>query len=425
MIAILTGGFVLLFLAGIPIVFAMLAAGIGALIFSGGMPVELIVQRAVNGLDNFTFLAIPMFVLAGTIMEETGIAARLCRLAEAMVGHIPGGLGHAVVVTDIFFSGMSGSTLADASAVASLTYPGLRQSGYSQARATAMISAVGSIGILFPPCLTMVIVGALMGMSITALFLAGLIPGLLMAAGMMVLIYLQARRGTLPRAQRKFSWRELWIAFRQSIVALLMPVIMFGGIFGGIFSPTEAAAVAVLYALVIGIVMRSLSFAEIGRIFVRTAITTATIGLLLGAASGFSTLLSLEMVPSSIAELMRYLPESPLIFLIVSNIIFVIFGALLDGVAALLLFLPILMPAARELGIDPLHFALTSIASLGLGVIIPPIGIMLLVICAVTKAPVGAVGRLMTPYVALRALSIAVIIIVPWFVLVLPRALGF
>jgi C4-dicarboxylate transporter DctM subunit len=425
MIPFLSFAFVLLFLLGVPIVFAMLAAAMGALTFAGSIPTEIIAQRAVNGLDNFTFLAIPMFVLAGAIMEESGIAARLSRLAEALVGHIPGGLGHAVVVTDIFFSGMSGSTLADASAVASLTYPGLRQSGYSQARATAIISAIGSIGILFPPCLTMVIVGALLGMSITALFLAGLVPGLLMAVAIMVMIYVQARNGTLPRAQLEFSWWKLWVAFRESIIALLMPVIMFGGIFGGMFSPTEAAAVAVLYALAAGVLMRSLKFSEIGRIFVRTAITTATIGLLLGAAAGFSTLLSLQMVPSSIAELMRQLPQSPLIFLIVANIIFVVFGALLDGVAALLLFLPILMPAGRALGIDPLHFALTSIASLGLGVIIPPIGIMLLVICAITKSSVGEVGRLMMPYIALRAFLILVIILVPWFVLALPRGLGF
>jgi tripartite ATP-independent transporter DctM subunit len=425
MITLLSFSFGFLLLTGVPIVFAMLAAAIAALAFGNSMPMELVAQRLVNGLDNFTFLAIPMFVLAGTIMDESGIAARLCRLAEALVGHIPGGLGHAVVVTDIFFSGMSGSTLADASAVASLTYPGLRQSGYSQARATAMISAVGSIGILFPPCLTMVIVGALLGMSITALFLSGLIPGLLMAGAMMATIYVQARIGTLPAAQLVFSWRMLAVAFRDSIVAMLMPIIMFGGIFGGVFSPTEAAAVAVLYALVVGVVTRSLGFSDIGRIFVRTAITTAAIGLLLGAAAAFSTLLSLEMVPTSIAQLMRQLPQSPLIFLIIANLIFVIFGALLDGVAALLLFLPILMPAARVLGIDPLHFALTSIASLGLGVIIPPIGIMLLVICAITKSRVADVSRLMTPYVLLRALTILVIILVPWLVLVLPRSLGF
>lgn len=425
MISILSLGFLALVIAGVPIVISMIAASMGALAISGTMPIDLVAQRLVNGLDNFTFLAIPMFVLAGTIMEESGIAARLCRFAEALVGHIPGGLGHAVVVTDIFFSGMSGSTLADASAVASLTYPGLRQSGYSQSRATAMISAVGSIGILFPPCLTMVIVGALLGMSVTALFLAGLIPGLLMAGGMMVMIYVQARRGTLPRAQVSFSWLRLWIAFRDSIVALLMPVIMFGGIFGGIFSPTEAAAVAVLYAIITGLCMRSLSIAHIGRIFSRTAITTSTIGLLLGAAACFSTLLSLEMVPQAIAGLMRQLPQSPLVFLLASNLIFVVFGALLDGVAALLLFLPILMPAARALGIEPLHFALTSIASLGLGVIIPPIGIMLLVICAITKSSVQEVSKLMTPYLVLRGLFVIAIIVMPWFVLALPRGLGY
>jgi tripartite ATP-independent transporter DctM subunit len=425
LIALLSLAFLGLITVGVPIVFAMLASMVIAIGFGSSFPLAFVSQHLGTGIETFSFLAIPMFVLAGSIMEETGISLRLANLARGLVGHVPGGLAHAVVVTDIFFSGLSGSTLADASAVASLTYPNLRDSGYTRGRATAIIVAAAAIGVLFPPCLTMVIIGSLLGISITSLFLSGLLPGLLMAFALMVLIYFQARRGILPGVELQFSWWRLWVEFRSSLIALLMPVILFGGIFGGVFTPTEAAAVAVAYALIVGLLLGQLTPAKIYAIFERTAVTTGAIGLLIGASSGVSALLSLSGEPVILVGLINDFTRQPLVFLIISNIIFMIFGALLDGVPALLLFLPMLMPTSKSLGIDPLHFALTAIASLGVGVIIPPVGIMLLVVCSITKASIGEVARVMAPYFAILCFCLLLIMAFPSFVLFLPRTLGY
>ncbi|OGA59310.1 MAG: hypothetical protein A3G81_20035 [Betaproteobacteria bacterium RIFCSPLOWO2_12_FULL_65_14] len=424
MIAVLFISFVLLIVLGVPIAFAMLIAGGLAVAVSDSVPLPLIAQRVGSGTDNFTYLAIPLFILAGSIMERTGIATRLVALAKALVGHIRGGMGQVVIVSEIFFSGISGASLSDASAISSIMYPTLRQSGYRDDRAVALISAACAMGILIPPCLTMVVLGAIAGVSVSALFIAGFLPGLLMAVALMALVYTQSRQGLLPGGEAKASWRETWIAFRRSIAPLMLPVIIFGGILGGIFSPTEAAAVAVFYAAVVAFAYRELTSRMFYEILVETAMITGAVGLILGAASGFSTLLALEGVPDRVGAFITGLSSNPILFLILVNLTFMIFGAILDGIPALLLFLPIFLPVSASLGIDPLHFTLLSVASLGVGLVLPPIGIMLLVVCSVTKTPLGAVSRAMLPYLGILALCLLLIIAVPEIVLVLPRAFG-
>lgn len=424
MIAILCIAFVVLIVLGVPIAFAMLVAGGLAVLASDSLPLPLIAQRVGSGTDNFTYLAIPLFILAGSIMERTGIATRLVDLARALVGHIRGGMGQVVIVSEIFFSGISGASLSDASAISSIMYPTLRQSGYREDRAVALIAAACAMGILIPPCLTMVVLGAIAGVSVSALFIAGFLPGLIMALALMGLVYAQSRMGLLPAGEAKASWRQTWIAFRRSLVPLMLPVIIFGGILGGIFSPTEAAAVAVLYAAIAAFVYRELSSRLFYEILVETAMITGAVGLILGAANGFSSLLALEGVPDQVGAFITGLSSNPIFFLILTNLIFLVFGAILDGIPALLLFLPIFLPVSTSLGIDPLHFTLLSVASLGVGLVLPPIGIMLLVVCSVTKTSLGAVSRAMLPYLAILGLCLLFIIAVPAVVLVLPRAFG-
>jgi len=331
-----------------------------------------------------------------------------------------------VVVSEIFFSGISGSSLADASAIGSLTFPSLRDSGYHPARATAIIAASCAMGILIPPCLTMVILGALAGVSVSALFIAGFLPGFLMGLALMVLIYVQARKGLVPGGERRASRAETWDAVKASVLPLLMPVIIFGGILGGVFSPTEASAVAVLYALALGMVVyRKITWRKLLEIFVQTAVITGAIGLILGAAAVFAWLLALQGMPAAVAAAVTRLSTNRVVFLVGANLIFMFFGAVLDGIPALILFVPILMPVSNALGIDPLHFTLLSVASLGIGLIIPPVGIMLLVICSITRTPVGEVAQAMVSYLLILAVCLLAIIAVPWVVLVLPRALGF
>jgi tripartite ATP-independent transporter DctM subunit len=424
-IAILCLTFTAFIALGVPIAFAMLSATAFALLVSDSLPYALIAQRVGAGVDNFTYLAIPLFILAGAIMEQSGISMRLVAFARALVGHIRGGMGQVVIVSEIFFSGISGASLSDASAIGSIMYPTLRQSGYEPGRAVAVIAAACAMGILIPPCLTMVVLGALAGVSVGALFVAGFLPGLVMALALMLLVYVQARRGLLPGKEPRASLAETWRAFRASILPLMLPVIIFGGILGGVFSPTEAAAVAVFYALFVAMfVYRELSLATLYRILVQTATVTGAIGLVLGAAAAFATLLALEQIPNQIADLVTSVSHNPIVFLVIANLIFIVFGAILDGIPALLLFIPILMPVASTLGIDPLHFTLVSVASLGIGLVIPPIGIMLLVICSITGVPIGTVSRAMWPYLIILGICLLFIIAVPSVVLVLPRAAG-
>ncbi|MGB7541222.1 MAG: TRAP transporter large permease [Burkholderiales bacterium] len=425
MIATLCIAFLAFIVCGVPIAFAMLASTALALLTPDSMPMALIAQRVGAGIDNFTYLAIPLFVLAGAIMEHSGISTRLVAFARALVGHIRGGMGQVVIVSEIFFSGISGASLSDASAIGSIMFPALRRAGYKPGRAVALIAAACAMGILIPPCLTMVVLGALAGVSVGALFVAGFLPGLVMALGLMLLVYVQARRGKLPGGEPRATAGETWRAFRASIIPLMLPVIIFGGILGGVFSPTEAAAVAVFYAFAVAVlVYRELTAAKIYRILVDTATITGAIGLVLGAAAAFASLLAIEGIPDQVAKAVIGVSTNPIVFLVMANLLFILFGALLDGIPALLLFIPILMPISNQLGIDPLHFTLVSVASLGIGLIIPPIGIMLLVICSITGVPLGAVSRAMWPYLLILFLCLLLMIAFPWVVLVLPRAFG-
>lgn len=422
---ILFVAFVALIVLGVPIAFGMLIAAALTLVVDDTMPMAMLGQRMGTGVENFTYLAIPLFILAGAIMEHSGISRRLVNFARALVGHLPGGMGHVVVVSEIFFSGISGASLSDASAIGSLMFPALRRAGYDSARATALIAAACAMGILIPPCLTMVVLGALAGVSVSALFFAGFLPGFVMALALMALVYYQSKRGILPGGEARASWAETGRAGLDAVIPLMMPVIIFGGIFGGVFSATEAAAVAVLYAAIVGmLIYREIGLRSIYRIFVETAVITGAIGLILGAAAGFATLMALNGLPAMVADLIQGVSRSPFVFMVAANLVFIFFGAVLDGIPALLLFVPIFLPVAQSLGIDPLHFALVSVASLGIGVIIPPIGIMLLVICSITGTSLQEASRALMPYLAILGVCLLIIIALPWVVLVVPRAMG-
>lgn len=422
---ILFVSFVGMLLIGLPIAFGMLLSAALALYVDDTIPMAMLGQRMGTGVENFTYLAIPLFILAGSIMEHSGISRRLVTFARALVGHLPGGMGHVVIVSEIFFSGISGASLSDASAIGSLMFPALKRSGYDSGRATALIAAACAMGILIPPCLTMVVLGALAGVSVSALFFAGFLPGFVMAVALMAFVYYQAKRGILPGGEARASWSETGRAALDSLIPLMMPVIIFGGIFGGVFSATEAAAVAVLYAAIVGIlVYREINFATIYKIFVDTAVITGAIGLILGAAAGFATLIALNGLPAMVSDLILSISKNPIVFMVAVNLVFVLFGAVLDGIPALLLFVPIFLPVATSLGIDPLHFSLVSVASLGIGVIVPPIGIMLLVICSITGTSLSDASRKLMPYLVILGVCLFIIIAIPWVVLVVPRAMG-
>jgi tripartite ATP-independent transporter DctM subunit len=422
-VLILLGSFLVLLLINVPVAFCMSLACVFAFLWKGAIPVLTLPMKLSSGIDTFPFLAIPLFILAGSLMEHGGISQRLVRFAKNLVGHIKGGLGIVVVVSEVFFSGISGSSIADASAIGSLLLPSMVRAGYAPPRAASIIAAATGMGILIPPCLNMVVLGAMANISIAGLFMGGFLPGFLMALTLMVIIYYQSSKGILPGPdQKKARFREVMVAFKESIIPLMMPVIIFGGIFGGIFTATEAASVATVYAFIVSVfVYREVKKKDIYRIVVETAVMTGVVCLLVGAATCFSWILATHQVPRMLGDFIGSIEGGRVVFLLLSIVVFFIFGALLDGLPAILIFFPIFYPIAQSVGIHPYHYGVLVIAVIGISVVVPPIGLCLVIICSLAKIKLTDTIQPLMPYIAILVIDLIVIAFWPWLVTVLPN----
>ena len=420
-IAIVVLSFLLMIALTAPVAFALgIAAAIG-LAVSDAAPLLVVPQRMLEGADSFVLLAIPLFILAGSLMETGGISARLVHLARVLIGHVRGGLGMVVVVSEMLFSGISGSTVADVSAIGSLMVPALVRAGFKPARAVAIVSAASAMGILIPPCLLMVIIAQIAGLSVGALFLAGFIPAAVLAAAIMLLIYTQARREGIG-GEARANLAEVGRALRGALVPLMMPVIIFGAIFGGIADPTEAAVLAVIYAFIVGVfVYKEIPWGALPKILVDCAVTSGVVIFMVGAASSFSWLLAVEQVPIHLAHATLAVSREPWFFFVVSIVIFVVLGALLEGLPAVIICLPIFLPIVAKLGIDPLHYSVIVVAAIGLGLFLPPVGVGLYIAATFANLRVDQTIRAMMPYVLVLFVGILILIAIPWFTLVLPK----
>jgi len=421
-IVILLGSFLLLLAINVPVAFSMTLACILTLLSHGTIPISTVTLKLYSGIDTFPFLAIPLFILAGGLMEHGGISLRLVQFARNLVGHIKGGLGFVVVVSEIFFSGISGSSVADASAIGSLLLPSMIRAGYTPPRACAIVAAATGMGMMIPPCLNMVVLGAMTNISIAGLFMGGFLPGFLMAITLMVIIYIQSSRGILPGAEGKRSpFKEIIASFKDSIIPLMMPVIIFGGIFAGVFTATEAASVATVYAFIISVfVYKEIKGKDLFRIFVDTAVMTGVVCLLVGAATGFSWILATHQVPQILGKFIGSISEGRIIFLLMSIAVFLFFGMILDGLPAILIFFPILFPIAESLGIHPLHFGVLVIAIVGISIVAPPIGLCLVIICSIAKIKLTDTIQPLIPYILILIIDLVVMAFWPWLVLILP-----
>jgi tripartite ATP-independent transporter DctM subunit len=414
--------FVVLLLIATPVSFAMGLAAIVAIVWQGRTPLNTVVTQMTAGMDSFPLMAIPFFILAGELMERAGISERLVNLAKALVGHIRGGLGMVVIVGEYLFSGISGSTAADVSAVGSLLISPMERAGYSKGQAVAIVSAATAMGILVPPCIFMIVLASMTNQSIGAMFIAGFLPAVVIALGLIAYVYWKAGQLAIPREPRA-SARQLARAMGDGVVAMIMPGIIFGSIFGGITTVTEAAVVAVLYSAFVGLVVyKRFSVRDLPHILLTSTTNTAMVMFLVGTATVFSWILTVERVPQAIATLVTSVSASPWLFLAVSNLIFILFGAILEGLPALIVFVPVMYPIATQFGIDPLHYGILIIASIGIGVFLPPIGVGLFIACAIARMNIVDSARYMAPYLVILALGLLVVTYVPWFTLVLPRA---
>lgn len=416
--------FLLLLILNVPVAFVLGSTTAIAFLIKGNVPLFMIAQQLFRGMDSFTMLAVPLFILAGALMDVGGISLRLINLAKALVGHLRGGLAQVVIVGEMFFSDISGSTSADTAAIGSVMIPPMVKAGYSRERATAITAAACGMGMLIPPCITMVVYGVVGNVSIAAMFAAGFIPAFLMAGALMVQIYIQAGKWNIPREPRA-PLSLVASRFKDAALPLGMPVIIFGGILGGITTPTEAAVVAVVYAILIGVVIyREVSPSQLVRIFVSAGVTSGMVMLLVGMATLFGWLMATEKVPQDIAAILGNLPGGVVVFLLLTNLIYWFFGMVLEGAPAIILLVPITLPIATRLGIDPVHYGTMLIANQGIAVMTPPIGISLFVACSVGKVSVAGVARTLIPYLLVMAGILMAITFVPDIPLFLPRLLG-
>lgn len=409
---------------GVPIAFALGTAAALGLMLMEGAPIAIIASRTFGAVDSFTLLAIPFFILAGELMETGGISQRLINLARVLVGHIRGGLGNVTIFGTVLFSGISGSTQADAAAIGAVMIPSMKRHGYGSARAGAIVAASAGMGILVPPCLTMVVYGSITNVSIGALFAAGFLPAFFMAIALAVQQMISAKRAGLE-AEPRASWGARARAFGSAFWALLMPVIIFGGILGGVFTPTEAAVVAAVYAMIAGgLIYREITWAFLYRAFVRTGLVTGVVMLMIAGANILSWLMTVERVPHTLARLIQELGGGPSVFIFLSVIAFLVLFALLDGLPGMLMITPVFVPLAQQLGIDLLHYGIIMTAVMGVALFLPPFGVGLFIVLGIAGCPLRDIARELFPYIITMLLVSLVIAYVPAITFVVPEALG-
>lgn len=477
--------FLMFLLIGLPVFFGLVAAP-GILLWLAGQErdITLLYRNVYNGMDSFPLMAIPFFMLAGELMNRGGITIRLVEFSQALMGHLRGGLAQVNILSSILFAGLSGSAVADTSALGSMLIPAMEKEGYSRRFAAAITAASSVIGPIIPPSGIMIIYAYVMGESVAALFLAGIVPGILVGVGLMVMVRVMADRYDLPAARRvvltdiQMGPAEYWVSFllvrfnmalllwavipfgglnswlallgclavahglflgvrritphdtrmvyKRAMVPLQTPILILGGILAGVFTPTEAAAVAVAYALLVGFfILRSLKLKDLPQILGNAGLTSAVVLLLVGAAMAFKTVVSLSHAPETLAGFILSLSDNPLILLFLINLLLFIVGMFLDAGPAIIILGPILGPIFTDLGVDPIHFAIIMSVNLTVGLATPPMGLVLFVAAAVSKERVETIAKAILPFLAVEILVIFLITYVPALSMTIPRLTGF
>lgn len=484
--------FLIVIMIGLPVVFGLLAAPIALIMLEGDgrNVVAGLYRNLYNGMDSFPLMALPFFMLAGEVMNRGGITLRLVEFSQAFMGHLRGGLAHVNILSSILFAGLSGSAVADTSALGSTLIPAMEKNGYTRSFAAAITAASSVIGPIIPPSGIMIIYAYVMGESVAALFLAGIVPGIMVGVGLMVMVRLMADRYDLPKAERivhknqTITPVEAWVSFvliriniagllyaisglitqfiaepvnswmifglalpiahaiaqatkarvshdfrmvcKKAIAPLQTPIIILGGILVGVFTPTEASAVAVAYALVVSFfVLKSMNMRDLLDVLSKSALSTAAVLLLVGAAVSFKTVVSLSYAPQILSDYILSLSENPLILLFLINILLFIVGMFLDAGPAIIILGPILGPIFVDLGVHPVHFAIIMSVNLTVGLATPPMGLVLFVASSVSGEKVETIARAILPFLAVEVVLIFMITYIPAISMTIPRLTGF
>ena len=419
--------FLFLLAASMPVVFALLI-GPGLSLALDGEQVfyKTLLSRLYNGLDSFPLMALPFFILAGQIMNAGGITRSIVDFSQAMIGHVRGGLAQVNIGSSLLFAGLSGSAVADASALGKIFIPAMHQNGYSRPFAAAITAASSVIGPIIPPSGIMILYAFIMNVSVAGLFAAGLVPGVMIAIGLMAMTSYLARKRGYPVANQPVSWRQRGVAFRRTLPALLTPVILLGGILGGVFTPTEAAAVAAVYAILVSVFyLHTLQLKSLFRIFVSSVAQSGIVLLLVGASVAFAWIITVSGLAHTVADGMASISNNVLVLLFLLNIFLLLIGMFLDAGPAVLVLGPVLGPMFISLGIDPLHFAVVMCVNVTVGLATPPMGLVLFVSSAVSRERVETIAVHMLPFLLVEVLVIFLITYFPVLSLALPRWLGF
>ena len=413
-------------LIGIPIAFVLGTSALYYFLFVGNLPLDMIGQKLYSGCDNFVLLAIPFFILAGELMNRSKITDSLIAFSRILVGKIPGALAQVNIVASVFFAGITGSGVADTAALGSVLIPAMKKEGYTAEYATAVTVASSVIGPIIPPSIVMVIYSMTTGESVGALFAAGFVPGLAIALVLMMLSYVFAIRYHHPRRTEKLVFKETVTTVRKSLVALMCPVVLVGGIFSGRFTPTEAAAIACFYAMVAGVfILRTLTLKDILESFVKAAVSSSIILLIISMAALFGQVMALEHVPRSIANFILGFTDNKFVFLMMANVLLLIMGMIMETSASVILLAPILLPVAIQFGVHPLHFALVMLVNLNIGLSTPPVGVCLFAAAPIAGISLEKISRAVIPFILAELVALMFLTYIPQLVLIVPRLMGF
>jgi len=412
MTALLFVLFLLFMLLGVPIALAIGASALVAL-HAQGVPLMVVPQQMFQGINSFALVAVPMFILAGDLMAQGKVSEKLVAFADSLFGFLKGGLSIVSVGAGMFFAAISGSGAATTAAVGSSLVPELRKKGYDPASAASLIAASGTIGVVIPPSVPMIIYAVIAQQSVSQLFLSGILPGIAMGLGLATIAIVQAYRRHYPRGTA-FSPATIWRTFRSASWGLMTPVIILGGIFSGVFTPSEAAVVAVNYALLVSLfVYRDLGLADVYRILIRSAITTSVIMLVIATSAVLSWTLSSWQVPGAIAQAVLSLSTDPYVIMLLVVAVILLTGVFIETASALIILTPVLLPLVTQLGIDPIHFGLIIVVGLAIGMITPPVAINLYVASSVTQLPLERITRAIIPYLLGLVTVLLLVVYVP------------
>ena len=423
MTAVLFISMVILLFAGVPIAFVLGGSSVLALAADSGTNMSIVIQRMFSGTGSFTLLAIPFFVLAGNLMSSGGISRRLVNLCNSFLGHLPGGLAMVAVATCAFFAAISGSSAATAAAVGAIIVPEMLKHKYDRNFAAGTIASSAELGVIIPPSIGLIQYGVAAEQSIGDLFKAGFLPGLFICGTIMAMAHhLAKKQGFVP--VEKASWAERGKAFKDAILAILMPVIILGGIYSGFFTPTEAAVVSVFYGLVVGVfVYREIKLKDLKKIFYESVLTMATVLLIMSASTIFGWILAKQQIPQALAKAFLGISDSKYVFLLLINVMLLVVGMVCEAGAAMVILAPLLAPIAQTLGIDLIHFGIIMMTNLAIGMMTPPVGVNLYVVCDSANVKIEGMMKYLMRYFAVLIADLLIITYFPPLSLLIPTLL--